>query len=86
MIYVRCNKAIYNAINTSLLACEKLAKLLKEWVMIINLHDPCIWNMDVNSAKMTLILHVDDLIMSHKHSCLVAEYIKKLCKENSSQD
>jgi len=64
-IYVLCNKAIYGTTNAALLAYRKLAKLFKSWGLIMNSYDPCFWNKDVNGEQLTIMFHIDDLLLAH---------------------
>jgi hypothetical protein len=86
VIYVLCKKAIYGTMNAALLAYKKLAKLFREWGFKMNPYDPCVWNKMVNGKQITIIFHIDDLMMSHKNPNIVTLYIRKLEKEYASRD
>ena len=78
ILYVKCDKAIYGTMNAALLAYKKLAKLFAEWGFVMNPYDPCVWNKMVGKEQMTIMFHIDDLLMAHKHAHIVTLFIKKL--------
>ena len=81
MIYVVCNKTIYGTMNAALLAYKKFAKLLSSWGFTMNPYEPCLWNKDINKKQMSILFHIDDLLISHLNPVMVMLYIKKLGKE-----
>jgi hypothetical protein len=86
VIYVLCKKAIYGTMNAALLAYKKLAKLFREWGFKMNPYDPCVWNKIVNGKQLTILFHIDDLMMSHKSPNIVTLYIRKLEREYATRD
>ena len=78
VIYVKCDRAIYGTMNAALLAYKKLAKLFGEWGFVMNPYDPCVWNKPVGKHQMTIMFHIDDLLMAHVHPHIVTLFIKKL--------
>ena len=64
VIYVRCDKAIYGTMNAALLAYKKLAKLFTEWSFVMNPYDPCVWNKMIDGKQMSIMFHIDDLLLS----------------------
>ena len=78
ILYVKCDRAIYGTMNAALLAYKKLAKLFAEWGFVMNPYDPCVWNKMVGKHQMTIMFHIDDLLMAHKHAHIVTLFIKKL--------
>ena len=78
VIYVICDKAIYGTMNAALLAYKKLAKLFKGWSFVMNPYDPCVWNKMVGKYQMSIMFHIDDLLISHMKPETVTLYIKKL--------
>ena len=78
MIYVRANKVIYGTVKAALKAYKKLAKYLRSWGLEMNPYNPCVWNKVVDDNQMTLIFHIDDILLSHRKSHVVTEYIKLL--------
>ena len=86
VIYVSCDKAIYGTMNAALLADKKLAKLFLEWGFVMNPYDPCVWNKMVDGKQMTIMFHIDNLLMSHKHPHIVTLFIKKLEQQYAMRD
>ena len=78
VLYVKCDRAIYGTMNAALLAYKKLARLFSEWGLVMNPYDPCVWNKMVGKHQMTIMFHIDDLLMAHKHAHIVTLFIKKL--------
>jgi len=72
-IYVLCNKAIYGTINAALLVYRKLAKLFKSWGLIMNPYDPWVWNKDVNGEQLTIMFHIDYLLLAHVQASIITE-------------
>ena len=52
----------------------------------MNPYDSCVWNRMVNGKQLTIIFHIDDLMMSHKNPNIVTLYIRKLEKEYAKRD
>ena len=57
---------------------EKLSKDLQAMGSVINPYDPCIANNTVNSKKITVSWHVDNLKLSHLDEREVTKLIKGL--------
>ena len=86
VIYVVCSKAIYGTMNAALLAYKKLAQLFRDWGFVMNLYDPCVWNLMVGTHQMTIMFHIDDLLMSHRRADVVTKYIKLLEQQYGKRD
>jgi len=86
VLYVICKKAIYGTMNAALLAYKKLAKLFKVWGFVMNPYDPCVWNKEVRKFQLSILFHIDDLLISHRHPEVVMLFIKKLEKECGVKD
>ena len=86
VLYVRCDKAIYGTMNAALLAYKKLAKLFTEWGFVMNPYDPCVWNKMVGNHQMSIMFHIDDLLMAHNKSHIVTLFIKKLEQAYAKRD
>lgn len=78
VLYTVCKKAIYGTMNAALLAYKKLAKLFKSMEMEMNPYDPCVWNKIINGKQLTVIFHIDDLLISHAQAEVVTEFIERL--------
>lgn len=73
--------------NAVLLAYKKLAKLFSGWGSAMNpSYDPCVWNKMVGKHQMPIMLHIDNLLMSHHHPHIVTLFIKKLEDVYGKQD
>ena len=81
VIYVSCDKAIYGTMNAALFVYKKLANLLLDWGFVINLYDPCVWNKMVSGKQMSIMFHIDDLLVSLQHPHIVTLFINRLEQE-----
>ena len=72
--------------NAALLAYRKLGKLFKSWGLIMNPYDPCVWNKDVNGEQLTIMFHIDDLLLAHVQESVITEFIRKLDREYATHD
>ena len=78
IVYVRATKIIYGTVKAAIKAYKKLARYLKSWGLEMNPYDPCVWNKLVDGNQLTLMFHIDDILLMHLLSQVVTEYIKKL--------
>ena len=46
--------------------------------MVMSSYDPYAWNAVLMKTQLTLLFHVDDLLLSHRKSQVVTNYIKML--------
>ena len=69
---------IYGTINAALMAYRKLARYLKKWNFEMNPWDPCVWNALVEGKQLTLLFHIDDVMLTHVLHNAVKECIKRL--------
>jgi hypothetical protein len=65
-ILVKVTKALYGLVQSARLWYERLTTLLKENGFQANLMDPCVWNKTVDGVQTTIIVYVDDLLISSK--------------------
>ena len=68
-------EGLYGMLRSALLFYNKLQQDLETKDFIINLYDPCIANKMINGHQMTVVWHVDDLKISHKHPWEVTKMI-----------
>ena len=66
VIHVSCDEGIYGTVTTALLTYKKLLGHLMDWGFEMNPYEPCCWIKMINSEQFTIVLHVDDLKLSHK--------------------
>ena len=81
VLYVRLKKAFYGTLKASLLFWKHLTGKLKEWVFVLNPYDTCTANKTTDGKQCTVLLHVDDLNISHVEPKVVNEIIELLCTE-----
>ena len=86
VIYAVCNKAIYGTMNASLLAYNKLAKLLTKWGFVMNIYDLCVWNKLVEHTQCTIMYHINDILAVHLSPEVITMYVKCLEKEYTNLD
>ena len=77
-IYCRVNVTIYGTLKAALLFRKNPSSSLEQHNFIINPYDWCVANKDINGTQCTIIVHVDDLKISHKDSAVVDEVITSL--------
>ena len=71
-------KALYSLLIELLLLYNKLIKDIKEEVFMLNFYDPWVAKNMINRAQYTIVLHIDDLKLSHKQRKVVGEVVKWL--------
>ena len=75
VLYVQLEKAVYGMMKSALLFYRKLVTHLTSLGYVINPYDPCIANKMINGKQMTICWHVDDLIIGHVESSVVATFL-----------
>ena len=74
MLYVRISKALYVMLKAALMFCKRLIFDLEDMGFVVNPYDPCVANMMVNGAQITVCWHVDNLKIYHKYEELVSAF------------
>ena len=74
MLYVRLSKALYEMLKAALLFYKRLRFDLEEMFFVINPYDPCVANMMVNVAQITVCWHVENLKISHREEEVVSAF------------
>ena len=74
MLYVRLSKALYGTLKAALLFYKRLIFDLEEMGFVVNPYDPCVSNMMVNGAQITVCWHVDNLNISHRYEEVVSAF------------
>ena len=59
----------------------KLSKFLYDLGFEPNSFEPCWFNKTVNGSQLSVIFHVDDLMISHAESNVVDEFIQQVDAE-----
>lgn len=72
--------------NAALLAYKKLSSIFKDWGFVMNPYDPCVWKKMIGKYQVTIMFHIDDLLMSHVRAEIVTKYIKMLEEEYGKRD
>ena len=74
MLYVEMDKALYGLLKSALLFCKKLRKYLEAYGFVINPYDPFVSNVMIESHKMMVTWHVDDIKKSHKDPYQITKF------------
>ena len=73
-----CEKITHGTLNDVLMACKKLTRMLRSWGLEMNPHDPYAWNKIVMKKQLTLIFHIDDVMLNHLYPQVVTKHVKRL--------
>ena len=79
-------KAVYGILLEAIISYNKLFKYLTDHGFVQNKYDMCTFNKRVNSEKMTVQLHVDDLKASHKDQAVLEDFLSDLRDEFGQED
>ena len=82
----KCNKIIYGTTNAALMAYRKLVRHLKKWNYVMTPCDSCAWNAEVLGGQITLLFHINNVLLTHAMGDIVTEHIKLLDKAHSIND
>ena len=78
VLYVRLIKAIYGCIKSALLWYELFSSTLQQMGFVLNPHDPCVANCQIEGTQCTIGWYVDDTKISHVSPTVVTSIIEKL--------
>ena len=72
-IYVRLKRPLYGLVEAAKLWFDELSRTLLQEGFVQNPYDQCCFNRDYNGRQQTVIIHVDDLMITYKenYSCLL---------------
>jgi Reverse transcriptase (RNA-dependent DNA polymerase) len=73
VLYVRLLNALYGIIKAALLYYQRFVRDLQSIGFQLNPYDPCVANKIVDGLQLTVVWHVDDLKVSHKHASVVTK-------------
>jgi DNA-directed RNA polymerase subunit H (RpoH/RPB5) len=76
-IVARLRKALYGCIESAKLWHLEITKTLNDWGFIANPRDPCILNKDIRGEQLTVVVYVDDLMMT----CVYKNAVQKLAED-----
>ena len=69
---------IYRTLKAALLVWKELSRSLKQCGCVINLHNWCVANKDINGTQCTIVWYVDDPEISHKDPSVVNKVVASL--------
>lgn len=72
---VQLTKALYGCIESAKLWYDTLRSFLIEIGYAQNLHDECVWNKGAGEDQITVVLYVDDLLITSKSDKLLEEFV-----------
>ena len=78
VVRASCDKGMHVNSNTVFLACKKLARVFKDWVMVMSPYYPCVWNVEKDGKQLRVIIHIDDLLVACFGNNIANEKTKKL--------
>ena len=61
-------------------------KAFQELRLVMNPYNLCVWNVYVKGKQLTILFHIDDLMISYVSSEVVMKYIKLLERKYGSKD
>ena len=79
-LYTKMNRALYDHIMSGRLFWEHLSDALRDMGYVPNPDDLCVFNKDVNGKQCTVVLHVDDIKVSHVEEAVVRGVVAKFEK------
>ena len=77
-LYARINKALYGHIMVSRLFWEHLSDTLDAMGFTPNPDDLCVLNKEIDGRQCTVVLHVDDIKLSHVNEAVVRKVAAQL--------
>lgn len=81
-ITVRLKRALYGCVESARLWYEKVSKDLMDMGYVKNNQDMCVFNrIERDKSQSTIVLHVDDFLMTAKNEDILSEIIKEIEKK-----
>ena len=78
VLYVQLDKALYGCVQSALLWYELYTKTLQEMGFILNPHDLCVANSEIEGSQCTICWYVDYNKISHKSKKVIENVISKI--------
>ena len=78
VLYLKLKKALYGIMQAALLFYRRVVQDLTAHGFILNPYDPCVANMVVKVSQLTVIWHVDDMMITHAQPEVVSDLIQWL--------
>jgi hypothetical protein len=76
-IIVKLQKSLYGCVQSAKIWYEHLRDVLLSFDFIKNEYDNCVFNKTVNGAQITVVVYVDDILITCKNKLLVEDVINK---------
>ena len=77
-VLVMLTKAMYGTLDAAKIWYEKLTGVLLDMGFVPNTVDPCVLNKDIGGEQCTIMLYVDDLLVTCKHQAGIDEVLGQL--------
>jgi hypothetical protein len=77
-LLVRLSKAMYGTLDAAKIWYEKLTGVLADMGFTPNAVDPCVFNKTISGQQCTIILYVDDLLITCNSKGVIKEVIRQL--------
>ena len=76
-IVARLRKALYGCIESAKLWYLEITKTLTDWGFTANPRDPCVLNKTIRGKQLTVVIYVDDMMMT----CVFEEEVHNLAED-----
>jgi hypothetical protein len=80
-VLVKLNKAMYGTLDAAKIWFEKLTGVLRELGYMPNAVDPCVYNKTVNGTQCTIMVYVDDLLVTCIDQGVIDDLVRQLERE-----
>ena len=77
-VLVKLNKAMYGTLDAAKIWYEKLTGVLVQMGFVPNKVDPCVFNKDIGGKQCTILVYVDDLLITCVEAGAVNQVIEQL--------
>lgn len=74
-IVVRLKKALYRCIESAKLWFNLLASVLQDYGFKQNPHERCVFNMQIGAHQLTVVVYVDDLLITCADSAIADQFV-----------
>jgi hypothetical protein len=72
---VELDKTLYDCVEAAKLRHDHLTKQLREFGFVGNAYDPCVFNKTEDGVTLTIVLHVDDLLIACKSQQVIDAFV-----------
>jgi hypothetical protein len=83
-LYVQLRRALYGCVQSSSLWFKKLTTVLTKVGFTVNNYDPCVYSQMVSGSRVTIAIHVDDLLITSKSETNL-KYVCDVLKRNFAE-